>query len=497
MSISFSQIPDTLRTGGVFVEFDNSRAVSGSPARIHRALIVAPKLAAGTLSIAAPTRITSSGEADRLCGVGAIGAQMIKAFRTQSSVPELWAIGVTDPESGSAPTATITVTVAADYLAGDVSSIPAGTVVLYIGGTRIPVSFPAGKTAAEIAALIKSAIEDHPELPVTATVSTNVVTLTGKHALAIGKLDVRDSLFDGERMPLGLSLAYASTAGAGDIDHDGVIAAIGDRRYHSVVLPDCGSAALAAWATEMTRRGTALEAAGGIVFAAVPGTLAQMMAVGAGAGGDGGPNCERLCLVPAGASPTPPWIIASALAALDGAENDPLRPRRTLKLQGVLAPASPLTRDERNQLLWAAVSSLTVDAGGSVRVERLITTYRTNALGTADPSYLDLTTVRTLDRLRDDIVDRVQLRYPRHKLAQDGTAFGPGQAVVTPATIRAELIQLFGEWETAGLVQGKGQFISELHVEISANDPHRLDTNLSPHLLGKFLTAGFLLSFRL
>ncbi len=68
---------------------------------------------------------------------------------------------------------------------------------------------------------------------------------------------------------------------------------------------------------------------------------------------------------------------------------------------------------------------------------------------------------------------------------------------MTPATIRAELIQLFGEWETAGLVQGKARFIGELHVEINANDPHRIDTNLSPHLLGKFLTAGFLLSFRL
>lgn len=497
MSISFSQIPDTLRTGGVFVEFDNSRAVSGTPARVHRALIVAPRLATGTLSTSAPTRVTSSGEADRLCGVGSIGAQMIRAFREQSSVPELWAIGVTDAAAGTASTATITVTVAADYLSGDVSSIPAGTVVLYVGGTRVPVSFPACSTAAGIAALIKSAIDDHPELPVTATIDVNVVTLTGKHLLALGPLDVRDSFHDGERMPLGLSIAYTAAAGSGDIGHDAVIAAIGDRRYHSVVLPDCGAAALAAWATEMTRRGTALEAAGGIVFAAVPGTLAQMMAVGAGSDGSGGPNCERICLAPAGASPTPPWIIASALAALDGAENDPLRPRRTLRLQGVLAPTSPLTRDERDQLLWAAVSSLTVDAGGSVRVERLITTYRTNALGTADPSYLDLTTVRTLDRLRDDIVDRVQLRYPRHKLAQDGTAFGPGQAVVTPATIRAELIQLFGEWETAGLVQGKARFIAELHVEINANDPHRLDTNLSPHLLGKFLTAGFLLSFRL
>ena len=84
-----------------------------------------------------------------------------------------------------------------------------------------------------------------------------------------------------------------------------------------------------------------------------------------------------------------------------------------------------------------------------------------------------------------------------HKLAKDGTLFGPGQAVITPALARAELIQLFGEWETQGLTQSRAQFEKELFVEINANDPHRLDTNLSPHLLGKFLTGAFLLSFRL
>ena len=497
MAIAFTEIPDTLRTGGIFVEFDNSRAVSGTPARVHRALIVAPKTSSGTLSTTAPTRIFSTGEADRLCGVGSIGAQMIKAFRGQSSVPELWAIGAADPGTGSAPTSTITVTVASAYLDDGASSIPAGTIPLYVGGTRIPVAFPKGRTAAQIASLIRDAIAAHVELPVSATVASNVVTLTGLHTLAICQLDVSDSLMDGEKMPVGLSLAYAATAGSGETAHDTVIAAIGDKRFHSVVIPDCGSAALASWKTEMSRRGTALEAAGGIVFAAVPGTVAQIAAVGAGASGDAGPNSERICLIPSGKSPTPPWIWASALAALDGAENDPLRPRRTLQIKGVMAQASPLTRDERNQLLWAAVSSVTVDAGGSVRVERLITTYRTNALGTQDTSYLDLTTMRTLDRLRDDIVDRFQLRYPRHKLAKDGTLFGPGQPIITPSLAKAEILQLFGEWETLGLVQDKAGFAAELLVEINLRDPHRLDTNLSPQLLGKFLTGAFLLSFRL
>ena len=506
MTISFTQIPDSLRTGGVFVEFDASRAVSGTPARVHRALIVAPTLDTGALASDAPTRVISTGDADRLCGVGSIGAQMIRAFRAQSTVPELWAIAARNPTEGAAPVSTLTVTVEAQYLSTEttdkgeltVSSLPAGTLPLYVGGVRIPVSFGAGKTAAQIASLVAQAIADHPELPVTAEVSEATVTLKGRHRLAICQLDARAAMGDGEKLPTGVSIeCEISSEGAGEIDHAALIAALGDKRFHSVVLPDSGAATLKAWGAEMVRRGTALEASGGVAFAAVTGSLGDMLAVGAGPDGDSGPNCERLCLVPAGLSPTPPWIWASALAALDGAENDPLRPRRTLQLVGCVAPQKPLTRDERNQLLWAAVSSVTVDAGGAVRVERLVTTYRSNALGTADTSYLDLTTIRTLDRLRDDIVDRFQLRYPRHKLAKDGTLFGPGQAVITPALARAELIQLFGEWETQGLTQSRAQFEKELFVEINANDPHRLDTNLSPHLLGKFLTGAVLLSFRL
>jgi len=31
-------------------------------------------------------------------------------------------------------------------------------------------------------------------------------------------------------------------------------------------------------------------------------------------------------------------------------------------------------------------------------------------------------------------------KYPRHKLAPDGTRFGPGQAILTPTAAKAELV---------------------------------------------------------
>lgn len=106
--------------------------------------------------------------------------------------------------------------------------------------------------------------------------------------------------------------------------------------------------------------------------------------------------------------------------------------------------------EERNLLLHDGISTLTVDDGGAVLIERLITTYETNAYGIDDISYLDVNTLKTLAYLRYSVRARISMRFPRHKLASDGTGVGAGQAVVTPKVIRAELIALFRDWETAG-----------------------------------------------
>src|SRR3546814_16230396 len=90
-----------------------------------------------------------------------------------------------------------------------------------------------------------------------------------------------------------------------------------------------------------------------------------------------------------------------------------------------------------SDLLFDGISTFRVDAGGVVVIERTITTYKTNTFGAADPSYLDVETLKTLTFLRFDLRNLIALRFPRHKLANDGTAFARGQAVVTPKVIRS------------------------------------------------------------
>ena len=84
-----------------------------------------------------------------------------------------------------------------------------------------------------------------------------------------------------------------------------------------------------------------------------------------------------------------------------------------------------------------------VDAGGTVHLQRVITTYKVNAQGAEDISYLDVNTPLTLAYLRYDFRNYILRKYPCHKLANDGTRYGAGQAVITPKVGKAEAVAPF------------------------------------------------------
>ena len=210
-------------------------------------------------------------------------------------------------------------------------------------------------------------------------------------------------------------------------------------------------------------------------------------------------NSPHLTIIGAGKSPTAPWIFATVTGAVDAFEPDPARPRQTLPLTGCLAPSESgrQTREERNTLLHEGISTYIVDAGGNVRIERLITTFQEDLNGDPDESYLDIETLRTLAYLRTSTRVRIADRFPRHKLADDGTQFSPGQAIVTPVLIRMELLHLFREWESAGLAENFDQFKTDLVVERNAIDRNRVDALIPPDLVNQFRVFAAAVQFRL
>jgi phage tail sheath gpL-like len=88
-------------------------------------------------------------------------------------------------------------------------------------------------------------------------------------------------------------------------------------------------------------------------------------------------------------------------------------------------------------------------------------------------------------------------KYPRHKLANDGTRFGAGQAIVTPKTIKAELVAQYRIDEFNGLVEDGANFKDNLIVERDPNDPNRLNVLYPPDLVNGLRVFAVLAQFRL
>lgn len=489
MSISFSNIPIDLRTPGQYIEIDNSAAVQGIAVQRQRMLVLGQRLATGTAQAGELVLISAAGQAEIQFGRGSQLAAAAAAAKTANPAGELWALALNDDAGGTSAAGSLTFTGTA---------AAAGTVALYVAGTRVQAAVQAGFTAAQTASAVNAAISANTALPVTSAVDgvdTTKINLTARNKGLVGnEIDVRVNYGLGERLPAGVTLVLvAMTGGAGNPDINVALAAIAGTQYQTIATPWTDPTNLSALETELSSRWGPLVMQEGQAFAAEPGTLGAMLALGASR------NSAFLTLVGAGKSPTPAYVTAAVAAAIDAGEPDPARPRQTLRLPGVLAPApvDRLSRAERDQLLHSGVSTLVADDGGNVSIERLITTYQTSALGLPDVSFLDIETLRTLAFLRFSVRARIGLRFPRHKLADDGTAFAPGQAIVTSSLIRAELLHLFREWESAGLVEGFEQFKRDLIVERNASDPNRVDSLIPPDVVNQFRVFAAAVQFRL
>lgn len=487
--ISFNAIPIDIRTPGQYIEFDNSRAQRGLPAVTHSILVIGNRLAAGAVAAGVPTQILSTEQSDAAFGQASQLAEMLRALKAANRTTKCVAIALDDLGGGAAATGSV--------LVGG-GATAAGTLVLYIGGQRVSVGVSAANTAANIATAIVAAIAAMPTLPVTAVVdgvTPAKVNFTAKHkGVFTNNIDLRANYQSDDVLPAGVTATFtAMSGGAGNPDIATAIAAMADTQYDTIVMPYTDATNLTALETELARRWGPLVQQEGQAFAGASGSFATLTTLGESR------NSPHVSIIAAGASPTPPWVWAAVSAAIDAAEPDPARPRQTLPLPGLLPPADAdrFNREERDLLLHSGIATTVTDSGDVVHVERTITTYQESAGGEADISYLDIETMRTLAYLRITLRARIALRYPRHKLADDGTVIAPGQAVVTPKMARAEILHLWREWEAAGLVEGYAQFDAELIVERNASDPNRLDALLPPDVINQLRVFAGLIQFRL
>ena len=132
-----------------------------------------------------------------------------------------------------------------------------------------------------------------------------------------------------------------------------------------------------------------------------------------------------------------------------------------------------------------------------MEIERMVTTYQTAAGGVPDAAYRDVNSLLTLSFLRADFRAKMQTKFARFKLADDGARFLPGQPVITPRIGRAEAVAIFRGWESQGLVENGDAFKANLAVERNTNDRNRLDFLLPPDLINQLRVIGANIAFTL
>jgi phage tail sheath gpL-like len=200
-------------------------------------------------------------------------------------------------------------------------------------------------------------------------------------------------------------------------------------------------------------------------------------------------------------SPTPPWCWSAAYAA-QGARallDDPARPLQTLELAGCLPAPKQQRFDIKmcNDLAGVGIATQRVNPDGVPAIMRETTTYQKNLYGQGDDAYELVPTLATLSALFRAQRGAITSKFPRSKLADDGTRFGPGQAIVTPNAIWAELVAQYRSDEYLGRVENGDAFKANLIVERDATNPNRVNVLYPPDLINQLRLFATLAQFRL
>ena len=492
MTVSFNYIPQNVRVPLFYAEMDNSQA--GYFTQPVRTLLIGQKLAAGSAPVNAPQLVTTTSQAIALFGQGSMLARMHAIYRQSNPTGEVWCIALADAVAGVAATGTITVT-------GPATA--SGAINLYIGGQRVQVAVTNADAATAIAANIATAINAAADLPVTATAALAVVTLTCRwKGLTGNDIQVLDSFrgqAGGEQLPSGVALAYGALAsGATNPAIAAAITAMGDDEYDFVIHPYTDSATLDAFVTEYgdsAGRWSWSRQVYGHCYTALRGAMSALVT----AGNLRNDPHHTIAAIDADC-PHPSWEYAAAYGGRNAVfiAADPARPTQTGELTGLLAPRQGhrFLWTERQSLLNAGIATSYV-ANGTIRIERAITTYQKNAFGQPDPSYLDSETLHTAAYVLRYLRYAITQKYSRHKLANDGTRYGSGQAIVTPAVIRGELLGAYDDLMKLGIVENKDAFNTYLIVERDALNPNRINVLFPPDYVNQLRVFALLNQFRL
>lgn len=498
--MNFKEVPTGIKVPGFYAEIDNSRA-AGSAVMPWKVLVVGQQTRSADVACAL---VTSDDDADIQFGYGSQLALMIRALRKNAPMVETYALPLNDAASSAAAVNTVTI-------AG--TATENGTVVIQIDGVRVKVGVVAGDIAASVATKLAEEIgtaapaDSMTQLPVYASASAGTVTITSKNKGTCGdEILVSVGETQADVIPAGLTVTVAAGArGSGDPDLKkvkkngsadvSIVTVIAGRWFNVIACGLNDDDNIQILKEELDERWTALRQELGVLFYGK-----SFTSVSAAQTYYDGKNSQLLvpvCLVNA---PCTSWERAARIAGLAAfsAKQDPANPIGNIEVKGEVAPASDddLTPTERQVLLDAGCSDITADANSRVvYARRLVTTYKRNAAGAADMSYMQPETVFCLSYFRWAWNNRMASRYPRAKCANDDAKFGVGQVILRPSTVKAEAIDFYFDMCQAGICQGYDYFKENVECEIDPNDPYRINVLLPPEFIKQMFVMATIIQF--
>ena len=503
MPISFAAIPANIKVPLYWVEVDPSMAGLSSVNLI--ALMVGVMISEGSATHDVPIPIGSQAQADQAFGVGSELSRMFQAYYANNFANTVWGLPVAEPTGGVAATGEITITAA---------PTSPGTLWLYIAGSlvneiNIMTTDSVSDIATAIADQINNAYADgDPALPVHAVAAAGVVTLTSLFKGVNGNeitvsLNYYGSL-GGQITPPGLGITLPTggvlAGGVGVPDFANAISNIQKQLFEYVAMPYSDANSLFSWDQEYgftdTGRWGWQRQQFGHVFCAKRGMYSALIMFGETLN-----SGVELIMAFEATCPSPMFEVAAAYAAKAQRAliNDPARPLQTLALNNI--KAAPLQdRFNFQELNTMASSGLAIQEVGSDSQPMILreqTTYQLNLYGQSDDAYELVTTLATLAKLLRNQKQAITSKFPRSKLADDGTKFGPGQAIVTPGIIKAELVNDYQIDMWNGLVENLAEFKANLLVERDPNDPNRVNVLYPPDLINQLRIFAVLAQFRL
>lgn len=473
---------------GVFVTLDNTLA-NTSAGETFKTVIVGQMLDTGTATAGEIVQVFSLADAQGKAGVGSMLAEMAETWFDGNVSNELYLIPMADASGAVANETHI-------EMLGLAST--AGTYTVIINGTAVNVGVQVGDTADDLASGLETLINANTMLPCTAVAGGSSVVCTTKNA---GTLSNEITyILDNTNLPTGITepgggAIGVAIQGATDPSMADALDALPDDLYNLIVTPYTDATSLTALKTELARRWGNLVQLDGHAVGSFGGVIGDVVDKGNLL------NDENLTLMDAGSSNgTPAYLNCCAVASqiASSASVDPARPFRTLPLVGVDGDSlsGKRKKSERQSILTAGISTHTIGNDGTVYIERLRTTYKTNALGAPDNSYQNTNTRLNLSYIRQSFINFCLSKWPRHKIAEDGFKIGAGQPIATPSSVKGALVT---EWYAGlmdlGLVEDLDGFAEAITCEIDANNRSRMNIYTRPDLIGQFYQIDNTLQF--